>query len=211
MRQRRLESDAERCCSRDRRHSGGFLLRIMPPSWHPVPACTPRLRCRRAVLNCSSDDAAAIRKSGLEIKNHCTLEAVSWQKPAAIPKLTPSNQESLHARGHFRANHAVIPKSGPEIKNHCTQKGLNGENPAAIPKFGLEIRNHCTLEVVSGQKPAAIPKSGLEIKNHCTLDGVSGQKLTSIHKSGLEIKNRCSSGFATTVCRRAILLYCSEE
>ena len=23
------------------RHSGGFLLRIMPPSWHPVPACTP--------------------------------------------------------------------------------------------------------------------------------------------------------------------------
>ena len=145
------------------RHSGGFLLRIMPPSWHPVPACTPRLRCRRAVLNCSSDDAAAIRKSGLEIKNRCSLWAV-----------------------------------------------LEGFL-ALIPKSGLEIKNHCTLEVVSGQKPAAIPKSGLEIKNHCTLDGVSGQKLTSIHKSGLEIKNRCSSGFATTVCRRAILLYCSEE
>ena len=25
---------------RDRCHSGGFLLRIMPPSWHPVSACT---------------------------------------------------------------------------------------------------------------------------------------------------------------------------
>ena len=25
---------------RDRCHSGGFLLRIMPPSWQPVPACT---------------------------------------------------------------------------------------------------------------------------------------------------------------------------
>ncbi|MDD6112723.1 MAG: hypothetical protein PUB70_00150 [Bacteroidales bacterium] len=24
----------------------------MPPSWHPVPACTPRLRYRRAVLLC---------------------------------------------------------------------------------------------------------------------------------------------------------------
>ena len=24
----------------DRCHSGGFLLRIMPPSWQPVPACT---------------------------------------------------------------------------------------------------------------------------------------------------------------------------
>ena len=28
-------------CGRGRCHSGGFLLRIMPPSWHPVPACTP--------------------------------------------------------------------------------------------------------------------------------------------------------------------------
>ena len=33
---------------RDRCHSGGFLLRIMPPSWHTVPACTLRLCCRRA-------------------------------------------------------------------------------------------------------------------------------------------------------------------
>ena len=38
LRHRRIESDAERCCGRDRCHSGGFLLRIMPPSWHPVPA-----------------------------------------------------------------------------------------------------------------------------------------------------------------------------
>ena len=26
-------------CGRGRCHSCGFLLRIMPPSWHPVPAC----------------------------------------------------------------------------------------------------------------------------------------------------------------------------
>ena len=31
-----------------------LLLRIMLPSWHPVPACAARLRCRRAVL--LSDD-----------------------------------------------------------------------------------------------------------------------------------------------------------
>ena len=28
-------------CGRDRCHSGGFLLRIMPPSWHPVPRLRP--------------------------------------------------------------------------------------------------------------------------------------------------------------------------
>ena len=54
LRRRRLESDADRCCGRNSRHSGGFLLRIMPPSWHPVPAWAPRLRCRRAVLRCGN-------------------------------------------------------------------------------------------------------------------------------------------------------------
>ena len=34
-------SGADRRCGRDRCHSGGFLLRIMPPSWHPVSACIP--------------------------------------------------------------------------------------------------------------------------------------------------------------------------
>ena len=102
---RKLESDTEGRCGRDSRHSGGFLLRIMPPSWHPVPACVrpghsaggqflaaaamalqagrsslqQRWRCRLAVLSCSSDGAAAIPKSGLEIKNHCTLEEISGQ------------------------------------------------------------------------------------------------------------------------------------
>ena len=95
--QRILESDAELCRGGDCRHSGGFLLRIMPPSWHPVPACVrygilqakpfsiaapenrigrgPRCRyghCRRAIPHCSSENAASILKSGLEIKNRCT-------------------------------------------------------------------------------------------------------------------------------------------
>ena len=93
--QRKLELDAERCCGRDRCHSGGFLLRIMPPSWHPAPACTPRLRCRRAILSCCIKVAASILKSEPEIKNRCSL----WDGSGE--------------------NHAVIPKSGLEIKNRC--------------------------------------------------------------------------------------------
>ena len=31
-----------------------LLLRIMPPSCHPVPACAPRLCCRRAILRCGN-------------------------------------------------------------------------------------------------------------------------------------------------------------
>ena len=104
---RKLELDAEGRFGRDRRHSGGFLLRIMPPSWHPVPACAPRLCCRRAI-RCSNDGAAAIRKFGPEIQNHCTMEGISGRKPAAIPNFTPSNQESLH--DERRVNGEILRK-----------------------------------------------------------------------------------------------------
>ena len=97
--------------SGDRYHSGGFLLRIMPPSWHPVPACVsygilqakpfslaatenrigrgPRCRyghCRQAVLSCSSEDAASIPKSGPEIKNRCTQQDINEEILASILK-----------------------------------------------------------------------------------------------------------------------------
>ena len=55
-------------------------------------------RSRRAIPHCCDDGAAVIRKSGPEIKNRCSNEAVSGQNPAVIPKFTPSNQESLHAK-----------------------------------------------------------------------------------------------------------------
>ena len=120
--QRRIESAAERCCGRDRRHSGGFLLRIMPPSWHPAPACTPRLRCRRAILSCSSDDAASIPKSGPEIKNRCTQEGLNGEKLTSIRKF------------------------GLEIKNRCTKEGVNGEILASIRKSEPEIKNRCSYK-----------------------------------------------------------------
>ena len=133
--------------------------------------------CRRAVLSCSSDDAASIPKSGLEIKNQCTKEGVN------------------------RQNLASIRKSEPEIKNRCTLEGINRQNPALIRKSGHEIKNQCTKEGGKGENLASIPKSGLEIKNRCTLEGINRQNLASIRKSEPEIKNQCSRG-VVAVCRR---------
>ena len=141
----------------------------MPPSWHPVPACAPRLCCRRAIPHCSSNGAASIPKSGPEIKNRCTQEA--------------GNEEIL----------ASILKFGLEIKNRCTQEGLNGGKLTSIPKSGLEFKNQCTQEAGSEEILASILKFGLEIKNRCTKEGVNGEKLTSIPKFGPEIKNHFSS------------------
>ena len=86
--------------------------------------------CRRAVLSCSSDDAASIRKSGLEIKNRCSLWAV--------------------LEGFF----ASIRKSEPEIKNRCTKEGVNREKLASIRKSEPEIKNRCNRGVVGSWRSA---------------------------------------------------------
>ena len=115
----------------DSYHSGGFLFRVMSPSWQAAPAgirnghsaggpfffAATKIRIgRKRSLPLRPQQAkpfspASIPKSGLEIKNHCTLEDVSRQKPA------------------------VIPKFGPEIKNHCTLEGVSRQNHAVIPKL----------------------------------------------------------------------------
>ena len=151
-----------RCCGRERCHSGGFLLRIMPPSWHPVPACAPRLccrrnhsllpqrwNCRRAILYRHDDCVASIRKFGLEIKNRCTKEDLNGEKLTSIPK------------------------SGPEIKNRCTQQSVNRENPASILKFELEIKNRCTKEGLNGNSLHRFASLALKSR----IDAAPGPKL----------------------------------
>ena len=72
--------------------------------------------CRRAVLSCSSDGAASIRKSGPEIKNRCTLEGVN------------------------RQNLASILESGPKIKNRCRKQPIFSMHPQHIPQHAFITR-----------------------------------------------------------------------
>ncbi|MDY2707430.1 MAG: hypothetical protein SOV31_06830, partial [Candidatus Cryptobacteroides sp.] len=78
---------------------------------------------------------ASIPKSGLEIKNRCTLEGLNGEKPASILKF------------------------GLEIKNRCTLEGLNEENPALIRKSGLEIKNRYTKQPIFSTHPQTSPSS----------------------------------------------------
>ena len=60
----------------DRCHSGGYILRIMPPSWYPVPACVRHGHLQAGHSSLCNDGAAAIPKSGLEIKNRSSSKPV---------------------------------------------------------------------------------------------------------------------------------------
>ena len=94
---KKFESDAELVEQRGRCHSGGFLLRIMPPSWYQSP---PASSMPVAGETIPRQNPAVIRKSGLEIKNRCTKEGVIVEKLASIPKF------------------------GPEIKNRCMKQHI---------------------------------------------------------------------------------------
>ena len=82
--------------------------------------------CRRAVLSCSSDDAASIPKSGLEIKNRCTLEGINRQNLASIRKSEPEikNQCSRGVVAVCRRNHSPLPlrKLESDAENRCRKQ-----------------------------------------------------------------------------------------
>ena len=159
LRRRRLESDAERCCGVVRRHSGGFLLRIMPPSWHPVPACTPRLRCRRAILLCRNEGAAAIPDFRPRLANRCSQKVKTG------------------------ANRASILDFKPRLANRCSQKAKTGAIRASIPDFKLRLANRCSHKVEIGAIPASILDFRPRLGNRCNNASLSraGKQSTVPH------------------------------
>ena len=70
--------------------AGGTILLCGSEEWNRTRTSSP-LRPLQAELF----SAASIRKSWPEIRNRCTQEDVNGHNLAAIPKFTPSNQESL--------------------------------------------------------------------------------------------------------------------
>ena len=152
----------------------------MPPSWHPVPASTPRLRCRRAILHRHDDCAASIRKFGPEIKNRCTKEGVNEEK------------------------HASIRKFGLEIKNRCRQKDVSGEKLASIRKSGLEIKNRCTKQPIFSTHHQHIPRHAFHhALKHASCLGCCMERaragLTVAAKAGADAPG---GGISLCFCRR---------
>ena len=84
---------------------------------------------------------ASIPKSGPEIKNRCTHEGINRQNLAAIPKLTPSNQESLHAGGRFRAKTCSDSQVDP-LKSRITAepRSFPGKTRQRFPSLGPKSR-----------------------------------------------------------------------
>ena len=131
--------------SGDRYHSGGFLLRAMPPSCILPPPASATASCRR--------NRSPLRQRRIESDADLVAATALQAKPfsSAATKIRigrgprcrygPAGETVLPCGSEDAAS---IRKSGPEIKNRCTQEGINRQNLASIPKSEPEIKNLCT-------------------------------------------------------------------
>ena len=165
-----MESDSVRYCGVARRHSGGFLLRVMPPSLHPVPACIPRLRCRRAVLLAGTMALQAepfyFAAKTLRRRNHSTLQ----QRPYAggpfyfaatkigigrsIVAATTLRRRNCYTMRRRKLESDAAPlRQRPLQAGHSTRRH---DSTALILDFRPRIGNRCSFVPHSGDFRAAI-------------------------------------------------------
>ena len=98
------------------------------------PPAPPRLRCRRVILLCRNDGAAAIPDFKLRLANRCSQEVKS---------------------GAIRAS---ILDFRPRLANRCSQKVKTGANRASILDFKPRLGNRCNNASLSrAGKQSTVP------------------------------------------------------
>ena len=156
----------------------------MPPSWHPVPACVPRLRCRRGNLSCCSDGTAGgpffnaatmvqHRFASLGLKSRidarwlCDEDLQAKPFSVAAKKISIGRERSpplrlLQAKLFSFAATKIRIGRGRSMPQRTLQAKLffvaASVTLQRFPNLPPEIKNHCTLEDVSMQNLAVIPK-----------------------------------------------------
>ena len=141
----------------DRCHSGGFLLRIMPPSWQPVPACASNGHSAGGPFNTATTgfrrrNYSSLRQRKLESDAHrcdkyCCRRNYSSLRQRKFESDTASMRLRLLQAGHSTCRHdgtAVILDFRPRLANRCSQKVKTGAIRASILDFKPRLANRCS-------------------------------------------------------------------
>ena len=170
----------------DRRHSGGFLLRIMPPPWHSVPTLrnnnlpqAGRSTCRHdgaaggSVLLCDEENWNRTQQRG---GNDCcrwafllagtrALQAEQFYFAAKKIRIGRGNVAATTSQaGHSFLRHdgaAAILDFKPRIGNHCSTTYHFEDFRAAILDFKPRLANRCSQKAKTGAIPPAQGRTAL--------------------------------------------------
>ena len=166
--------------SGDRCHSGGFLLRIMPPSWQPVPACASNGHSAGGPFNTATtgfrrrnysslrqrkleSDASPLRQKLLQA-GHSSLRQRKFESDTASMRLR------LLQAGHSTCRHdgtAVILDFRPRIGNRCSKEVKTRAILALIPDFKPRLENRCSQKLKTGAIRASILDFKPRLENRC--------------------------------------------
>ena len=140
--------------------------------------------CRRAVLSCSSDDAASIRKSEPEIKNRCTLEGINRQNLASIPKFDPEikNRCSRGVVAFCRRNHSPLPLRKLESDAALVAATTTAGGPFFSAAKKIRIRRGDSLQKAA--HPQTIPQHAFHhaLPTRLALDVCMGTGSTQVRQ-----------------------------
>ena len=116
-----------------------------------------------------------IRKFEPEIKNHCTLEGVSRQKPAVIPKSGPEIK-SRCSRGLVavcRRNHSLLPQRKLETDTDLIAATTTAGGPFSFVATEIRIGRGRSLPrrlLQAGHSPLRQRKLGSDAEGRCRND-----------------------------------------
>ena len=140
--------------------------------------------CRRAVLSCSSDDAASIPKSGPEIKSRCTQEGVNGENLASIRKSEPEikNRCSRGVVAFCRRNHSPLPLRKLESDADLVAATTTAGGPFFYAAKKIRIRRGDSLQKAA--HPQTIPQHAFQhaLPTRLALDVCMGTGSTQVRQ-----------------------------
>ena len=141
---------------RGRCNSGGFLLRIMPPSWQPVPACASNGHSAGGPFNTATTgfrrrNYSSLRQRKLESDAHrcdkycCRRNYSSLRQRKLESDASPLRQKLLQA-GHSSLRQRKFESDTASMRLRLLQAGhstCRHDGTAVILDFRPRIDNHC--------------------------------------------------------------------
>ena len=194
----------------DRCHSGGFLLRIMPPSWQPVPACTrnghsaggplfpattTKLQAGHSILwqRASAGGLFYLPRRLLQAElQYFATKKIGIGRGTVATTTAQASYSTCRNDGT-----AAIPDFKPRLANRCSHKVKTGAICASILDFKPRLANRCSQEVKTMAICAAIPDFKPRLANRCNQKAKTGAIRASILDFKPRLANRCSQKVKT--------------
>ena len=177
---------------RDRCHSGGFLLRIMPPSWQPVPACTRNGHSAGGQFINAATNAAGgpfntattgfSRRAILRCRNDCCRRNCNTLRQRKLESDAAPLRQRLRRRAVILAGTMVLHRfliSSSNLRIDAAKRSKQGQSMHRFLISGPDLRIDAAKKLNLGQSVHRFPISSPDLRIDAANRSKEGQ---SVHR-----------------------------